>query len=108
MRKHGPRPKQVSMDAPVYEEEQETFKDRVTGRQDNPSDTMVQRETKEMLKHAIERLPEEHRVVVVLSEIQGLRYQEIGEILNIPVGTVKSRMHNAIERLKEMLKNVSL
>ena len=41
---------------------------------------------------------------MLLSEFQGLKYQEIGEILDIPVGTVKSRMHTAVERLREILK----
>ena len=41
--------------------------------------------------------------MVILSEIQGLKYQDIGEILGVPVGTVKSRMHTAMEKLKDLL-----
>lgn len=52
---------------------------------------------------ALRRLPEKLRSVVVLSFYQGLRYEEIAGVLNIPAGTVKSRMFIALDRLKEML-----
>ncbi|MBU0676691.1 MAG: sigma-70 family RNA polymerase sigma factor [Verrucomicrobia bacterium] len=52
---------------------------------------------------ATESLPEKLRLVVVLSIYQGLKYREIAEILDIPVGTVKSRMHLAIEQLREFM-----
>jgi len=51
---------------------------------------------------ALRRLPEKLRSVVVLNVYQGLRYEEIGRILRIPEGTVKSRMFTALGRLKEM------
>jgi len=50
---------------------------------------------------ALHVLPEKLRVVVVMSLYQGLGYEEISETLGIPVGTVKSRMFLAINRLKE-------
>ena len=60
-------------------------------------------ERRKSLRRAVDRLSEEQKLVVLLSEFQGLKYQEIGEILEIPVGTVKSRMHTAVERLREIL-----
>ena len=42
----------------------------------------------------------------VLSENQGLKYADIAEVMEIPVGTVKSRMHTAVRRLRELLKDV--
>lgn len=48
------------------------------------------------------RLPDKLREVVVLSLYHHMRYEEIGEILDIPVGTVKSRVFNALQRLKEI------
>jgi RNA polymerase sigma-70 factor, ECF subfamily len=60
----------------------------------------------ESVAQAVDGLPEQHRVVVVLSEVQGLTYAEIGEILGIPVGTVKSRMFHAVQRLRERLARV--
>ena len=49
-------------------------------------------------------LPEAMREVVVMSLCQGMKYDEISEALDIPVGTVKSRMFNAMIRLKEALR----
>lgn len=52
---------------------------------------------------AVEALPEDYRVVVVLSDIEGLAYQEIAELLEVPVGTVKSRLFRGRRRLQEAL-----
>lgn len=57
----------------------------------------------ERIRKAIEQLPVEQREVVLMSQIQGLLYEEVAEALEIPVGTVKSRMHHALKRLREML-----
>jgi RNA polymerase sigma-70 factor (ECF subfamily) len=51
---------------------------------------------------ALERLPEKLRAVVVLNAQQGLKYDEIAGVLDIPVGTVKSRMFFALRQLREM------
>ncbi len=58
------------------------------------------------IRQAVGRLPEDQRLVFVLSENQGLRYADIAEVLEIPVGTVKSRMHAAVRRLRDLLKDV--
>ena len=47
------------------------------------------------------KLSEEHREVIVLRVVQDLSYQEIAEIIQIPLGTVKSRMHHALKQLRE-------
>ena len=62
-----------------------------------------EREAREGIGRAIERLGPEHREVFLLAQVEGLRYQEIGEILGVPVGTVKSRMHAAVRQLREAL-----
>ena len=56
---------------------------------------LERREIQETVNRAIEALTPEHRGVVVLREIEGFSYQEIAEILKIPTGTVRSRLHNA-------------
>lgn len=55
------------------------------------------------IREALASLPEELRMVVLLSEVGGLRYQEISQIMKIPVGTVKSRMHTAVYHLRAIL-----
>ena len=52
---------------------------------------------------ALEAISEKLRAVVVLNVYQGLKYREIAEVLEIPLGTVKSRMHLALKQLKELL-----
>lgn len=58
---------------------------------------------REDVRRAVARLPESMRDVVELGVFQDLPYAEVSEILGIPIGTVKSRMYNAIRKLKEML-----
>ena len=48
-------------------------------------------------------LPESLREIVVLRLASGLKFEEIAELLHIPLGTALSRMHAAIQRLREML-----
>lgn len=55
------------------------------------------------IEHALSMLPDEFRVTVVLHDVQGYKYEKIAEILDISVGTVKSRLSRARHRLAEML-----
>lgn len=80
-----------------------SLQDRVPSRSLGPSELLVRGEQQEALRRAIDRLPEEQKAVVILGEIQGMKYQDISAILDIPVGTVKSRMHTAMEKLKDLL-----
>jgi RNA polymerase sigma-70 factor, ECF subfamily len=57
----------------------------------------------EALRHAVQNLPEEYRTVLILSDMHGMTYQEIGEQLNIPVGTVRSRLSRARYRVRRSL-----
>jgi RNA polymerase sigma-70 factor (ECF subfamily) len=56
---------------------------------------LARREVQAQVRSAIDRLGPEHREVVLLREIEGLSYGEIAGVLQIPVGTVRSRLHNA-------------
>jgi len=55
------------------------------------------------VREAIDRLPEEYRAAVVLSDVEGLNYAEISETLGVPVGTVKSRLFRGRRRLQQEL-----
>ena len=72
----------------------------------NPSSDLSRREVQSAVKKAIEALPDGERDCLLLSEYEGFKYAEISEILGIPVGTVKSRMFSAVQRLKESLKGM--
>ncbi|KNZ69154.1 ECF subfamily RNA polymerase sigma-24 subunit [Thermincola ferriacetica] len=60
-------------------------------------------ETKQDVHKALLKLPVEYRVTLVLRDLQGYSYKEIAEILNIPTGTVKSRIHQARTMLAGLL-----
>ncbi|MBI3858115.1 MAG: sigma-70 family RNA polymerase sigma factor [Planctomycetes bacterium] len=79
------------------------LQDRVASKAASPVDILARREQQDALRRAIDQLPDEQKAVVILSEIQGMKYQDIGEILGVPVGTVKSRMHTAMDKLKDLL-----
>lgn len=60
------------------------------------------------VKQAIQELPEEFRLPVVLSDVEGMSYAEIAEILDLPVGTVKSRLFRGRRRLQLRLYKYAL
>ncbi len=68
-----------------------------------PSGNAESAERHEALRRAVDALPGLCRQVVMLVYFQGLKYREAAEVLAIPVGTVKSRLHAALEKLTETL-----
>lgn len=60
----------------------------------------------EQLRACYGRLPRIYREIMALRVADELAYEEIGEVLGVPVGTVKSRIHHAVELLREMLRSV--
>jgi len=78
---------------------------RRMGRRSEPSATgrMEQAETLARVSHALHELDDDHRAVVVLRDIEGFDYHEIGAILDVPPGTVKSRLHRARSELRRLL-----
>jgi len=59
--------------------------------------------TDDNVKHAIEALPENFRLAVLLADVEGFAYKEIAEILDIPIGTVMSRIHRGRKALEKQL-----
>ena len=58
-------------------------------------------ERREQVRAGVEKLPDFLKQVLILAYYQGLKYREIADILDIPVGTVKSRLHAALVKLHE-------
>ena len=69
----------------------------------NPERAFVNKLLREDIERAVDSLPEAFRVVVVLSEMEGLSYQEIAKILNVPIGTVRSRLSRGRSLLQKAL-----
>ena len=68
-----------------------------------PDSHATQIEERERIGRALATLSEPHRAIIMLSDLEGLSYREIAEVLNIPMGTVMSRLHNARRRLRDAL-----
>jgi RNA polymerase sigma-70 factor (ECF subfamily) len=69
-----------------------------------PEDLAQNRQLSDALTRAIGDLPEYHRAVILLREVDGLAYEEIAKVLGCSVGTVMSRLHYARAKLKDALK----
>lgn len=72
-------------------------------RETEPSERVSVMEEAARIREAVERLPAGLREVFELGEVQGLKYADVSEILDIPVGTVKSRMHAAVQKIRGLL-----
>jgi RNA polymerase sigma-70 factor (ECF subfamily) len=70
-----------------------------------PGDSMERNEDEARLKDALAKLSAEHRAVVVMKDIDDMKYEEIAAILEIPIGTVRSRLHRARLELRELLEH---
>ena len=68
-----------------------------------PDATAARAEQRERIQRALDALSPSHRAIIMLSDLDGLSYREIAEVLDIPMGTVMSRLHNARKRLREVL-----
>jgi len=71
---------------------------------ESPDDFAQRRELAAAIQDGLTALPDEQRIVLILSDIQGLAYEEIAQITNSNLGTVKSRLSRGRARLREVLK----
>lgn len=107
-RRRGQRVRFVSLDAATGgkpEDDGEVLSRQLPNtRSEQPQDAALRNERTEQVVAAIDKLDDEFRAVLVLKDIEGFDYQEIADILELPLGTVKSRLHRARVDLKERLK----
>ena len=106
LRKAGRHPT-VSLDRRVSsggESDPGALIDLLVGEDSAPLSELQEQERRDWVTKSIEKLPDTLRQTLVLAYYQDLKYREIAEILKIPVGTVKSRLHAALSKLQEMAK----
>ncbi len=96
-RKQSKKPASVQFDSVEDVSIFESVQDR------DPAGSFFRHIVDEEVTRAIQELPEDFRVAVVLSDVEGLSYGEIAEILGVPVGTVKSRLFRGRRRLQRRL-----
>jgi RNA polymerase sigma-70 factor (ECF subfamily) len=73
---------------------------------DGPTDRLLRDEQIAQVREAINLLGDEYRAILVLREMEGCCYETIAEILELPLGTVRSRLHRARLQLRDQLKNI--
>jgi len=89
------------------EEDETSFFERIPDGE-SQEELVVKEELKRYVRHFVEALPDKLRVVVVLREIEDMSYEEISGMMNIPIGTVRSRLFNARQMIKDRLVNQGL
>lgn len=86
----------------------EQILDELPGQAASPETVLMEKEQAALVQQALKSLPEVSRSVLVLREYGDLTYQEIAQVLNIPIGTVMSRLNSARALLRETLKGLVL
>lgn len=94
----------VSLDAEIPGTEGLALNTMLPGSGDLPDEQIVQGETEQWIQNEIKALPEKYRSAVVLKYIEDLSLKEISEIMGLPVGTVKTRVHRGREMLRKNMK----
>ena len=97
---------ELTLDAQQESEDGEAYclGDTLASNVESPFECAVQSEAKEQVAAALRNIPEAFRTVVVLREIEGFGYEEIAEMLNVNLGTVKSRLTRGRAALREELR----
>ena len=75
---------------------------------EQPDAAVHQRELQQILQQVIMKLPKEQRVVVIMKIYQELKFNEIAEVLGVPVNTVKSRMYYGLSSMRQFLKQMNI
>jgi len=68
-----------------------------------PGESLEKQEEEAQLQQALQRLSPDHRAVLILKDIEGEKYETIAEIMEIPIGTVRSRLHRARMELRDLM-----
>lgn len=95
----------ISLDAPIGESET-TLGDTFSSDSKTPEENLLAKEREEKLRAALNDLPAHFRETIVLCDIEGLSYEEISSVLQINIGTVKSRIARGREELRKKLSDI--
>jgi len=96
------RPRALSLQE-QFSPETLSLLEKMAGDSPSPEDAVIRSYERFRIRRAVSGLPEKQRLVFILSHFEDLRYAEIAELLDIPVGTVKSRMSHAVQALRDEL-----
>jgi RNA polymerase sigma-70 factor (ECF subfamily) len=94
-----------SLDAEMPDGEGNDYYAMLPGHEDTPEKQVIVSETQQQIRDAIETLPVKYKSVVILRYLHDMSLQEIGDVLDMPVTTVKTRVHRGREFLRKKLEN---
>ncbi len=98
------RQRRRTISAHSLHQSEDTFLPPEDDRLENmPSHRLELSEQQQTIRLALEHLPEEYRTVLILKEIENFKYEQIAEIMEVPLGTIRSRIHRARLLLRESL-----
>jgi RNA polymerase sigma-70 factor (ECF subfamily) len=105
-RRRNKRHRMVSLDTPREQDHEDVGRliNLLESNDQGPMDSAVQAEREKIVRRTLEALPENMHAVIQLVYYQGMKYREAAEVLDIPVGTVKSRLHAAVAKLTDVWK----
>ena len=104
LRKTVRKPEIISMDDELDAETKFSIKTILSDKKCKPPELCISSELEKIIKEQILNLPAPFRVAIVLRELQGLTYEEISNVTNVSVGTVKSRISRARIKLQDSLR----
>lgn len=71
--------------------------------QTRPGHSVERQEQEQKVRQALARMSPEHRAVLVMKDMEGQKYEDMAEVLQVPIGTIRSRLHRARLELRELL-----
>ncbi len=86
--------------ADIEDSSESQLSEEVTRRMKNPQDELLEKVLDEDVQQSLEALPSDYRMAVILADLEGFSYKEIAEILELPVGTVMSRLYRGRKLLE--------
>lgn len=91
----------VSYDAPIKSQDDSSLLDGLPGRDPNPADALLHQERDAVIRRTLADLPPVYRAAVILCDIENYPYETMADIMDCPVGTVRSRIHHGRRLLRE-------
>ena len=108
-KRRNKRHRNVSLDTPRLQDSEDVGRliNLLESDDPDPSNAALETERRHLVRKALSQLPESMNVLIQLVYYQGMKYREAAEVLDVPVGTVKSRLHSAIAKLTDVWNHTS-
>ena len=108
-KRRNKRHRNVSLDTPRIQDSEDVGRliNLLESDDPDPANAALETERRRLVRKALSQLPESMNVLIQLVYYQGMKYREAADVLDVPVGTVKSRLHSAIAKLTEVWNHTS-